>query len=365
MKINYRIKEVYVITISLCMIVKNESAVLRRCLESYKAIADEIIIVDTGSEDDTKKIAYEYTDKVYDYQWDDDFSHARNFAFEKASCDYIFSADADEVLDDVNRQKIMDLKAVMLPQIDIVQMKYVNCIDGNSVYNSKKELRPKLFKRVRTFEWISPIHETVRLEPVVYDSDAEILHMPETHHGKRDFNIFVKSLNKGVHFEKYVVTMFCKELWCMGDDEDYRELLSVFEKYMTAYTDADNFKEVSCVLARMYRKSDMKEKFFKVVLKQAADNPSSEICMELGDYYFASGDTEEAVLWYYNAAYETQPILDIHSGGDEPLVCLGRCYKKMSEQKHQEGFDDLAQTYREIGLNYESQAEEWVLPEEI
>ena len=78
---------------SLCMIVKNESRTLARCLDSLKDIMDEIIIVDTGSTDDTKKIASRYTTKIYDYEWSDDFAAARNFAFSKAVGDYIYSAD--------------------------------------------------------------------------------------------------------------------------------------------------------------------------------------------------------------------------------------------------------------------------------
>ena len=65
-------------TVSLCMIVKNEEKVLGRCLDSAKEIADEIIIVDTGSTDRTKEIAAEYTEKIYDFKWNDDFSAARN-----------------------------------------------------------------------------------------------------------------------------------------------------------------------------------------------------------------------------------------------------------------------------------------------
>ena len=72
------------ITISLCMIVKNEERILARCLDSVKDLVDEIIIVDTGSADATKRIAAEYTDKIYDFTWIDDFSAARNFAFSKA-----------------------------------------------------------------------------------------------------------------------------------------------------------------------------------------------------------------------------------------------------------------------------------------
>ena len=65
--------------ISLCMIVKNEEKVLGRCLESAKRLADEIVIVDTGSEDRTREIARQYTSRVYEIPWRDDFSQARNF----------------------------------------------------------------------------------------------------------------------------------------------------------------------------------------------------------------------------------------------------------------------------------------------
>ena len=66
------------ITISLCMIVKNEESVLARCLDSVASMMDEIIIVDTGSTDRTKEIAAQYTSRIYDFTWWDDFSDARN-----------------------------------------------------------------------------------------------------------------------------------------------------------------------------------------------------------------------------------------------------------------------------------------------
>ena len=62
------------VSISLCMIVKNEEDVLARALDSVKELADEIIIVDTGSEDRTKDIARRYTQKVFDFEWEDDFA---------------------------------------------------------------------------------------------------------------------------------------------------------------------------------------------------------------------------------------------------------------------------------------------------
>ena len=63
------------------MIVKNEEKTLGRCLDSVKDIVDEIIIVDTGSDDNTKKIASQYTKRIYDFKWNDDFAAARNYSF--------------------------------------------------------------------------------------------------------------------------------------------------------------------------------------------------------------------------------------------------------------------------------------------
>ena len=137
------------ITISLCMIIKNEGKVLSRCLDSIKDLMDEIIIIDTGSTDNTKEIASNYTNKIYDFEWTDDFSAARNYSFSKATKDYIYVADADEVIDAINHGRFQQLKELILPEIDIVQMKYVTSADFNTVYNFQKEYRPKLFKRVR------------------------------------------------------------------------------------------------------------------------------------------------------------------------------------------------------------------------
>ena len=102
---------------------KNEEEQLGTCLESLRPIADEIIVVDTGSTDRTKEIATRFTDRIYDFAWIDDFSAARNFAFSKAKMDYIYTADADELLDEANIRRFLDMKRVLLTEIEIVQMR--------------------------------------------------------------------------------------------------------------------------------------------------------------------------------------------------------------------------------------------------
>ncbi|MBR1913411.1 MAG: glycosyltransferase family 2 protein, partial [Lachnospiraceae bacterium] len=183
-------------TISVCLIVKNEEAVLKRCLDSLRCIADEYVIVDTGSSDATKEIAAEYTDRIYDFEWCDDFAAARNYAFSKCSCDYIYSADADELLDERAGQEFMKLKTVLDGSVDIVQFLYTNQLEYNTTYNYDRELRPKLYKRLRTFIWEGEVHEQVRLNPVIYDSEIEIIHKPTSLHSGRDFDIFLKLMDR-------------------------------------------------------------------------------------------------------------------------------------------------------------------------
>jgi glycosyltransferase involved in cell wall biosynthesis len=345
------------------MIVKNEEALLTRCLDSYQHLYDELIIVDTGSIDRTKEIAAEYTDKIYDYAWNGDFSAARNFAFSKATCDYILSADADELLDLKNQQAFLSLKEVLLPEIDIVQMKYINSKEFNTVYNAQVEYRPKLFKRLRTFQWISPIHETIRLEPIVFDSDIEILHKPQSSHTQRDLDTVANAIRHGVHLENYVLIMLCKELFISGTDKDFLSLSELFKNSIVgAYNDEDCKRNIDCVLARIYRLENDYNNFFKLCLKTVATNPCAEIFMELGLYFQEQKDYEEAILWYINALSEAPSIIDIHSSGDLPLFQLSACYHELSKQAKQNNEVELSECYAENATNYEVQAKTWKLP---
>jgi len=85
-------------TISACLIVRNEAHVLERCLVSLRDVVDEIVVVDTGSADDSPAVATRHGARVIRVAWPDDFSAARNVSIEAAACDWILSIDADEYL---------------------------------------------------------------------------------------------------------------------------------------------------------------------------------------------------------------------------------------------------------------------------
>lgn len=329
------------ITISICMIVKNEEKILSRCLDTIKDLAEEIIIVDTGSTDKTKEIAAKYTDKIYDFAWIDDFSAARNFAFSKATKEYIYSADADEVLDETNRQRFFWLKQNLLPEIDLVQMKYGNQLQFGSVYNFDEEYRPKLFKRLREFVWEAPIHETVRTQPVIYDSDIIITHMQQESHAGRDLKNFRKQIEKGYRPDKRIHHMYACELYMAGEVSDFCEARAYFEGAVEDIARSSEELQESCVIvAKAARLQQDIAGFFKYTTKLIATEGCSEVCLELGSYYEQIGDLQEATVWYYNACYETEPILDIRSKQEYPLKGLVRCYRSM-------GLDDQADRFEQ------------------
>ena len=323
------------VTISLCMIVKDEEDCLGRCLDSLKDLVDEIIIVDTGSTDRTKEIAKSYGAKVSDFEWDWDFSKARNFAFSQATCDYIYSADADEELDEDNRQRFRDLKKDLEElDIDIVQMYYCNQLAFRTVYNYDKELRPKLYKRIRTFIWEDPIHEQVILDPIICNSEIEIIHRPKQNHAGRDLHSFRRAVNQGHRLTKRLHGMYARELMIAGTEEDFKKAKNFFmNSALDNSRDVDEIKEASCIMAHIGVMENDPALILKYALKDAITEMCSEMCYELGDYYFGRGDMDEAIVWYYNAAYECQSILDIRRSGTMPRLALAKCYRKLGNEE--------------------------------
>ena len=128
-------------TWSLCMIVKDEEAVLERCLNSAAALADEIVIVDTGSSDATKEIAGRFTDRIYDFPWKDDFAAARNFSFSLAEGEYVMWLDADDVLPEDSLRLLLAKKASLSGDVDVIMLPYETAFDetGKAVFSCERE----------------------------------------------------------------------------------------------------------------------------------------------------------------------------------------------------------------------------------
>lgn len=187
-------------TLSVCMIVKNEEKHIARCLKSLVPVADEIVVVDTGSEDRTPRIARVFGAKILQFPWTNDFSEARNYSLDHARGDWILVHDADEVIsprDHDRLRKIVHGKPVRAVAYDIVTRNYVvePATEGwtaNAGEYAEEEAgsgwfpsnKVRLIVNDRRLRFRNPVHEL--LEPSVAEAGAERLacDIPVHHYGK-------------------------------------------------------------------------------------------------------------------------------------------------------------------------------------
>lgn len=147
--------------ISLCMIVKNEEKLLPRCLESVKSLVDEIIIVDTGSEDNTLTIARQYTEHVYQFKWNHDFSAARNESLRYATGKWILVLDADEYVQNTGHdelQQFLQKYDAQKPCCFILKiMNYTG--SGHDETKMMESTGARLFSNHSAIRYRQPLHE--------------------------------------------------------------------------------------------------------------------------------------------------------------------------------------------------------------
>ncbi|MDE7197449.1 MAG: glycosyltransferase family 2 protein [Lachnospiraceae bacterium] len=146
------------IPVSVCIIGKNEERHIGKCLSPLKPYPFEIIYVDTGSTDRTKETAADYTDKIYDFKWIDDFSAARNFALEKAACEYVLFLDCDEYLTSLDVEAVY--QAIMAHPKGVGMLLRNNYYKANGTQTNYPDRVERLFSK-KQFHYTGVIHEQV------------------------------------------------------------------------------------------------------------------------------------------------------------------------------------------------------------
>jgi glycosyltransferase involved in cell wall biosynthesis len=250
-------------TFSLAMIVRNEEMNLPRCLDSLAPIADEIIIVDTGSLDATKQIAGRYTDKVLDFLWQDDFAEARNFMMSQTSGDYVLLADGDEQFPGSVVTELAALKN-RLTNENVVITKYDDPLNG---FVSE---RIRLLRRKANFRWKHPIHERVELMEPILKMDGVIQHKKVhacTSSGR--FAIIRKMIHDAYPFDLELA------LNCWLDAYRVQDTLLAGELWHICTVCAQQTEDKSIAL------------FFARILQKARDIPTALALLTLAGY----GDT--------------------------------------------------------------------------
>lgn len=338
------------ITISLCMIVKNEDAVLARCLSSLSDCVDEIIIIDTGSEDKTKEVAYQYTDYVYDFTWADDFALARNYSFSKATMEYCMWLDADDVIQAADREQFRELKASLDPSVQVVMMKYHTAFDEQGI-PTFSYYRERLIKNKSEMLWKGFIHEVI--EPIgrVEYSECAVTHKGDgASDPNRNLRIFQKMLDKGIAFEPRMQFYYARELYY---HQKYEEAIQMF---LTFIEDGkgwvENNIDACCHCSYCYDAlGDSASAISALFRTMTYDKPRAEVCCDIGRHFFTHENYELSVYWYNMAL--TCKRNDSRGGfispdcyGYIPCIQLCVCYWKLGNNEKAKLFNELAAQFK-------------------
>lgn len=169
-------------TLSACIIARDEAEHIARCLESACAVADQVVVVDTGSRDATVEIARSYGVTLGHFAWCDDFAAARNASLELATGDWILWLDADDYLLPADRERIIRAKS-LTPDAGL----YATLINEGGEENRFRQL--KMFPNRPDIRFAQPVHENVlaalrgadlELRP----TDIQVRHTPESDAGE-------------------------------------------------------------------------------------------------------------------------------------------------------------------------------------
>lgn len=337
-------------SISLCMIVKNEEKVLDNCLNSVKDIVDEIIIVDTGSTDNTIEIAKKYTHKIYSFKWENDFAKARNYSLSKATKDYILWLDADDFLKEESINRFKGLKESLDGSIDMYYFLY----DFNENY--LPFYRERLLKRINNYNFVGKIHEViipkglVKYEPIVIKQQVK-----QNKQTNRNLLIF-ESMN--------INSLSTRDLYYYGKElyrnKKYNKAINILRKFNSknSYYIEDKIDSYY-VLGLIYKiKSN-----YKIALKYffesfVFDLPRNNILVEIANVFYLMGDYNKAIFYYelaLNNSFYGNNKSFIHKDYLKYFPCMGLClcYDKLGDYKKANDYNEKAYLLKKDKLTYE------------
>lgn len=337
-------------TLSLCMIVKNEETVLARCLRSVAGLVDEIIIVDTGSTDQTVKIASEFTDRVYAFEWVDDFAAARNFSFSKATGDYIIWLDADDVLQQSDRVKFQQLWKQMNPSTWVVMMKYNTGFDenGNVTFSYYRE---RVIKNNPALRWQGRVHEAITPAGEVIHWDCAVTHSKlHPSDSDRNLRIFERQMKEGIALNPREQFYYGRELYY---HKRYQDAVETFETFLDSGLGwIENNIDACCHCAYCYTEMGEGKKALQALFRSFTyDLPRAEVLCEIGGCFLKQEQFEKAAYWYTLAPSCKRD--DSRGGftapdcyGYLPCIQLCVCYSRLGRLEQAVRFNELAAEFK-------------------
>jgi len=335
--------------LSLAMIVKNAQATLERCLTDCKAVVDEMVIVDTGSTDGSIEIAKKFTDKVYHFDWIDDFSAARNYAFSKCSYPWILWMDSDDYILPEDQKKINELEFPADRDIIICQYQYAHDEFGVSISTVPRERiinHGKLQKK-----WEEEIHETY---PIVgaslWVTDISTHHNKQHGTSERNLAILERIVQKKDNARN--TYYLAKEYFDFGRTDDAILWLTKYVERPQRDWFWEDYYTAHYLLAQCYMNKNDDAKFkYHIFESLKIEERRAEPLYLLGWYYHLKNQWDKAIQWY-EASLAVRRPLDLLSGHRPefytwlPRLQLCVCYNAIGDLKKAYEYNKQVLSYR-------------------
>lgn len=256
-------------SISVNIMICNEARCIKRCIESIQELADEVIIVDTGSTDDTLNIIKDMKIKkirLYEKKWNHDFSEIRNYMIEKSSRDIIFQLDADEVLN----TEISEVRKQIKEMLRREKMVSIVIKDFSGGIISVKT--PRIFLRESGFRYYGNVHEQLICDSnfEIVPSTIELLHdgyedtvMIEKNKVSRNLNLLLEMMKKDENILWHYYYIRDLKIFDQDNDLIYNEILRFLSRYQQIETDSGK---------NMYKRIEVLKIYFDIFYRGEIDN---------------------------------------------------------------------------------------------
>lgn len=289
------------VSVSLCMIVKNEENTLSRCLSSVHDLVDEIIIVDTGSSDRTKDVAGQFTDKIYDFEWVNDFAKARNYAFSLATKDYVMWLDADDVIRAEDQLLFKDTLMEVTPDIDYISMPYLLSFNEQGQVLSRN-IRNRIVKRSQQFSWHGKIHEYLEVSGLKMESSAAVTHLREHKDTMRNLHMYEKRERQGEVLTSRDLFYYGNELY---DHKRWEQAIERYEQFLEREDGWIEDQIAACgrLSDGYYELGRIKDAKLKLLQSFMYAAPRAENCCRMGFLHMQEEDYAGAMVWYEQALH--------------------------------------------------------------
>jgi len=308
------------------MIVRDEETALPRCLKSVKDVADEMIVVDTGSKDNTVSIAGDFGARVYHFEWRDDFAAARNESLRHAKGDWIFQIDADEEL---LPGSIPRLRKAMLNPWCLV---YVITCDNGADSGAERFVKVgRLFRSHPSVRYSRPYHENVSsgaYDLIAREPQWQVLEEP------------------GI-----VIRHYGYDPSVMQSRKKHERGIRIMESHLR---ENQNDTYMLTKLGESYNSSGRYDEAIAVFEKSIAINPNiAETHKNMGNSYFDKGMFDEAVIEFEKSIAIDPHIADTHNNLGMAYYSRGLPDKAISEYMEALAIEpDFAEAHYNLALAY-------------